>query len=147
VTGDPRLGRNEDNGFTLVELLVVIIVIGILSAIAIPVFLHQRTKAYDSAVRSDLRNLAEFQEGFLVGNDRYATIAEVQADSDAVRVSPRVTLTVVLYDGARGYCLRGKHVASSSTWYWDSLAGGLQPKGSAGCPAVLTGSAGDTVTG
>jgi prepilin-type N-terminal cleavage/methylation domain-containing protein len=137
----------RDQGFTLIELLVVVIIIGILAAIAIPVFLHQRVKAYDSAVRSDLRNLAEFEEGFLVGSERYATIAEVQADADAVRVSPQVTVTVVLYDGARGYCLKGEHSGSPNAWYWDSLAGGLQPKGSAGCPAVLSGDTGDSLTG
>ena len=136
-----------DQGFTLVELLVVVIIIGILTAIAIPVFLHQRVKAYDSAVRSDLRNLAEFEESFLVGNTRYATIAEVLADSEAVRVSPDVTVTVVLYDAARGYCLKGTHSGSPNSWYWDSLAGGLQPRGASGCPAVISGDAGDSLSG
>ena len=49
--------RNED-GFTMVEILVVIIIIGILSAIAIPIFLNQRKAANDAAVKNDLRNSA-----------------------------------------------------------------------------------------
>jgi type IV pilus assembly protein PilA len=137
-----------DSGFTLIELLVVIIIIGILAAIAIPVFLNQRVKAYDSAVRSDLRNLAEFQEAFLTGHDRYATIAEIQAaEGDGVRVSSDVELGVVLYDGARGYCLSAQHNASPNEWYWDSLSGGLQPAGTAECPTVTSGTAGDTISG
>ncbi len=63
--------RKKDEGFTLIELLVVIIIIGILAAIAIPVFLNQRAKGWDSAVKADLRNAATAEETYLTDDGVY----------------------------------------------------------------------------
>ena len=139
--------RNDrDDGFTLVELLVVILIIGILAGIALPVFLNQRQHGYDAAAKSDMRNLAGFEEIYLSDTNSYGTIAQVQAAEPTLHISPGVTLSVVSYDTVKGYCLSAKHTASPSTWYYDSQSGGLQPKGSAGCP-VTAGVPGDSVTG
>lgn len=46
-----------DGGFTLIELLVTMIIIGILSAIAVPTFLVQREKAHDTSTKADVVNL------------------------------------------------------------------------------------------
>ena len=48
--------ENEDEGFTLIELMVVILIIAILIAIAIPTFLGAQKRAKDRAAQSDLRN-------------------------------------------------------------------------------------------
>lgn len=54
--------RNREDGFTLVELLVVILIIGILASIAVPVFLNQRKKAVDAALLTDIKTLSLAQE-------------------------------------------------------------------------------------
>ena len=142
-----RLRSRDDTGFTLIELLVVIIIIGILAAIAIPVFLNQRKKGYDSAAKSDLRNLAEFQEVYLSSAQTYGPIASIQAAEPRLSVSSGVTLSVVTWDAAKGYCLSATHVSSGHTFYYDSLGGGLQPATAMGCPVSTSGVPGDSETG
>lgn len=80
----------EQSGFTLIELLIVVVIIGILAAIAIPKFTSAREKAFVSASKTDLRNLANLQE--LYYNDNYS----YSSDLNAVGFTPSdgVTITV-----------------------------------------------------
>ncbi|MEQ9570354.1 MAG: prepilin-type N-terminal cleavage/methylation domain-containing protein [Longimicrobiales bacterium] len=63
----------DNKGFTLIELLIVVVIIGILAAIAIPKFSATREKAYVSAMKSDLKNLASQQEIYYSDNYSYTT--------------------------------------------------------------------------
>ncbi|WP_322874097.1 type IV pilin protein [Geovibrio ferrireducens] len=63
-------------GFTLIELLVVVAIIGILAAIAIPQFAKYRSRAYNSAAQSDLRNVQSSLEGWFADYQEYPQVAQ-----------------------------------------------------------------------
>jgi type IV pilus assembly protein PilA len=75
---------NGEHGFTLIELLVVILIIGVLAAVALPLFINQRTKAQDTAAKTALRTAAEAIEIYHQENETFAG-ADVAA---LVRIEP-----------------------------------------------------------
>ena len=75
-----RLDRDDEDGFTLIELMVVVLIIAILLAIAIPTFLGARTKAQDRAAQSNIRNALTAEKTFYTDNQAYtATAASMTA--------------------------------------------------------------------
>ena len=61
------------NGFTLIELLIVVVIIGILAAIGIPKYANSKSKAYVTAMKSDLRNLLNAEESVFSDSARYTS--------------------------------------------------------------------------
>ena len=56
---DPSSPPQDEAGFTLVELLVVMVVIGVLAAIAVPAYMGSRREAYEASAKSDVRAITK----------------------------------------------------------------------------------------
>ncbi|PJA33351.1 MAG: prepilin-type cleavage/methylation domain-containing protein [Zetaproteobacteria bacterium CG_4_9_14_3_um_filter_53_7] len=69
----------KEKGFTLIELMIVVAIIGILASIAIPQFASYRVKAFNSAAQSDLRTAQTTFEVFFNDNNEYPPTEAVQA--------------------------------------------------------------------
>jgi prepilin-type N-terminal cleavage/methylation domain-containing protein len=113
---------DRQGGFSLVELLVVMIFVGILAAITIPSYLSHVDRAREAAVRTDLASAAITMESYFVAERTYSTAALL-----GFRTSDGVSITVER-EGT-SFCLQGSHTAVTEHWTWDNARGGQQTAG------------------
>lgn len=64
--------RSVKNGFTLIEILIVVSIIAILSVIAVPHFIQYRTLSQRNSCIANMRTILNAEEGYLICNDSYA---------------------------------------------------------------------------
>jgi type IV pilus assembly protein PilA len=93
--------KNNRKGFTLIELLIVVVIIGILAAIAIPKFANTKDKAYVAAMKSDLRNLATYEEQYAADNNGayFAGSATSTTPLNGFTPSQNVTINAAIVAG------------------------------------------------
>jgi prepilin-type N-terminal cleavage/methylation domain-containing protein len=99
--------------FTLIELLIVVVIIGILAAIAIPKFANTKDRANQTAMKSDLRNLVTAQDAYFADNSNtYATALSALGTTYRATTGVTVTLGTVT---SSGWGATATHIASAKT--------------------------------
>ena len=99
---------HERHGFTLMELLIVLVIIVLLATIAIPKFSGAREKAFISAVASDLRILSSQMEVYQTENMVYPSSVGSLTDFQG---SDGITVTITEVVLGTGWAATGSHVA------------------------------------
>ena len=114
--------NNSQKGFTIVELVIVIIIIGTLVAIIVPTFLIQVEQAEISATKANLASIRSAQKLYFIQNDRHNPVTiQNMVDSEFLRVFPEELLTPASTEKNSG------GVDGLGGWYYEHRGDTMEP--------------------
>jgi len=119
-----RAGTGSQGGFTLIEILVVIAVVAILAAIAIPQLSSYRRRGFDADVKSNIKNATISQEAYYTDKLSYSSgLADLQSwgflQSPGINITPSGGETTFVISGeATAGCTPGTGI-----WSFASTSG------------------------
>lgn len=111
-----RTASKRHAGFTLIELMVVVGIIGVLAAIAVPQFSSRQGKAYDARVKQDARNVATAQEAYYTDNLAY--FSGSCAGMPGVNLSPGVNCSATSLGSS--FAIQTSHPRATQSCIWTS---------------------------
>ncbi len=125
MTQKSLIFRADNAGFSLVELLIVVTVIGIISAIAIPRMVESKVPFYDATAKSDVRNAITSLEMYNIKNGTYPA-SESDLLSSGFSLSAGVSFTRYSVETNGSVHMHVQHVNSPNAWHAEYPEEGTQ---------------------
>jgi type IV pilus assembly protein PilA len=157
-----RRHKGHEEGFTLIELMVVVLIIAILIAIAIPTFLGARQRAQNRAAQSSLRNALTAAKTMYTDNSSYAA-ADNNTTTGLSTVEPSLTYEAAATDSTgpkdvsvhtqAGQWAAAVKSASGNCYWIRDIATGTNPQagttfgGNTNSPSTCSGNDADAAAG
>jgi prepilin-type N-terminal cleavage/methylation domain-containing protein len=114
------MATRTDTGFTLLELLVVVSIVGILASIAIPQYASYRARSYDSILESQVRHIATGEEAYFAS---HATYTNDVNELEGMVIDEHVSITISAGNGGsldNSFRIHGTHPQASHEYDWVS---------------------------
>jgi prepilin-type N-terminal cleavage/methylation domain-containing protein len=113
---------SDRSGFTILELLVVVAVIGVIAAIAIPQYASYKSGAADAKAKADLHNMATALEAYYTAGGSYAGADLTALKNFGFRQSPNVD-DVIGTANQTAFSLTANAIGGTGAWSYDSVTG------------------------